>query len=150
MSKAWTTKWTRLAESHAKCAQFFLVVHHALLVPSIMVPVVVSLFDFASSVMKYTIVGASAATALSLALKLELRAYVHNRTAREYMLLVLDYETNSDHTGIKSRITLLMREAPLLPSCICGSSTADMTPYVDSPNSKNATWNQREACASDA
>ena len=87
MSKIWTAKWTGLAESHAKCAQFLLIVHHTLLVPSIMVPVVVSLFDFASSALKYTVVGASAATGPVARLETGTQSLRAQQTAREYMLL---------------------------------------------------------------
>ena len=111
-------QWSGLASSHAKCGQFFLVAHHALLLPSIMDPVVVSLFEATSSTLKYTVVGASAATALSLALKLELRAFVHSKTSREYMLLALDYP-RANQEEVKQRIAQLLREAPLLPSCFC-------------------------------
>ena len=74
--------------------------------------------------MKYTIVGASAATALSLALELELRAHVHTRTAQEYLLLVFE----ADHLDVNARITQLMREAPLLPSCFCSAGLGDLAP----------------------
>ena len=117
-----TAIWQRLAAARTRCGQVFLLVHHALLVPSIMVPVVVSLFEAASGTMKDTIVGASAATALSLALKLELRAYVHTRTAREYLLLMFDCR----YQGVKPRIMQPMREAPLLPSSICSAGLGDL------------------------
>ena len=112
--------------AHARCGQFFLVLHHALVVPSIMVPVVVSLFEATSSHLKYTIVGASAATALSLALKLELRAHVHTRTAREYPLLAL----GAEHQDAQGKITQLMREAPLLP---CSAGLGYLTLSVSDP-----------------
>ena len=115
--------WQRLAAAHTRCGQFFLFAHHALVVPSILVPVVVSLFEASSLKMKY-IGGASAATALSLALKLELRAHVHTRTAREYLLLVLEAE----HQDVQVMITQMMRAAPLLPSCFCSASLGDLAP----------------------
>ena len=92
--------------------------------PSILVPVVVSLFEASSLKMKYTIVGASAATALSLALKLELHAHVHTRTAQEYLLLGLE----ADHQDAQARIAQLMREAPLLPSYFCSAGLGDIAP----------------------
>jgi hypothetical protein len=96
-------------------------VHHTLLIPSILAPAVVSLFEASSLKMKYTIVGAAAATALSLALKLELRAYVHTKAAKDYLLLAFD----AQHSGsdLRNRIAQLLREAPLLPSCICARET---------------------------
>ena len=79
-----------MAAAHTRRGQFFILVRQALVVPSITVPVVVSLFEASPLKMKYTIVGASAAMALSLALKRELRAHVHTRTAREYLLLIFE------------------------------------------------------------
>jgi len=112
-------RWNALASSNARCGQFFLVMHHALLLPSIVVPAAVSLFEATSNVLKYTVVGASAATALSLALKLELRSFVHSKASREYMLLALDNRASQEE--VKQRITQLLREAPLLPSCFCAT-----------------------------
>ena len=57
-----TEQWINLAATHARCSQFFLLAHHALLVPTIMIPVVFSLFDTTSITLKYIVVGASAAT----------------------------------------------------------------------------------------
>ena len=110
--------WSELAASHARCSQFFLAIHHALLLPSIIAPAAVSLFGAASNALRYTVVGASAATALSLVLRLELRSYVHNKASREYMLLALD-----DRAGDVQRAAQLLREAPLLP-CFCMSLPA--------------------------
>ena len=109
------TEGNELTASHARCSQFFLVMHHALLLPSIVAPAAVSLFVATSNVLKYTVVFASAATALSLALKLELRSFVHSRASREYMLLALDNRAGED---AKQRVAQLLREAPLLP-CVC-------------------------------
>ena len=109
--------WSALASSHARCSQFFLVIHHALLIPSIVVPAAVSLFEATSNVLKYTVVGASAATALSLALKLELRSFVHSKASREYMLLALDARASEE---VKQRVAQLLREARLLP-CFCAT-----------------------------
>jgi len=110
--------WSELAASHARCSQLFLVMHHALLLPSIIVPAAVLLFGATSDALKYTVVGASAATALSLALRLELRSFVHSKASREYMLLALD-----DRAGDVQRVAQLLREAPLLP-CFCASLPA--------------------------
>ena len=68
--------------------------------------------------MKYTVVAASLATALSLGLKLELRGHAHTRTARGYMLLAFDARQGE---GVRAREAQLLREAPLLPACICGT-----------------------------
>ena len=103
-----------MATSHARCSQFFIVVHHALLLPSIVVPAAVSLFG-ASDALKYTIVGASAAPALSLALRLELRAYIHSKASREYTLLSMD-----ERVGDVQRAAQILRDAPMLP-CFCAS-----------------------------
>ena len=81
-------------------------------------PPVVSLFDEGHSNVKYTVVAASLATALSLGLKLELRAHVHTRTARDYLLLAFDARQGED---VRAREAQLLREAPLLPACICGN-----------------------------
>ena len=81
-------------------------------------PPVVSLFDEGRSSVKYTVVAASLATALSLGLKLELRAHVHIRAARDYMLLAFDARQGED---VRAREAQLLREAPLLPACICGN-----------------------------
>ena len=104
-----------MAVSHARRSQFFIVIHHALLLPSIIVPAAVSFFGAASDALKYTVVGASAATALSLALRLELRSYVHSKASREYTLMALD-----ERAGDVQRIAQLLRDAPLLP-CFCAS-----------------------------
>ena len=87
-----------------------------LLLPSIFVPPIVSLFDASSDKIKYTIVGASAATAVSLALKLELRAFTRTKAARDYLLLAFDAQHG--HEDLKNRIAQLLREAPLLPACL--------------------------------
>jgi len=58
------------------------------------------------------VVSANAATALSLALKLELRSFVHSKASREYMLLALGARASEE---AKQRIAQLLREAPLLP-----------------------------------
>ena len=81
-ANAMTERWRALATSHSRCSQIFLLLHHALLIPSILVPPVVSLFEASSIIPYYAIVGAAAATALSLGLKLELRAYIHMRAAK--------------------------------------------------------------------
>ena len=39
------SQWDRKAQTHARCGQVFLVLRHALLLPSILVPPVVSVFD---------------------------------------------------------------------------------------------------------
>ena len=109
--------WEQRAQDHTRCGQIFLALHHALLIPSILVPPVVSLFDEGHSNVKYTVVAASLATALSLGLKLELRAHVHTRTARDYMLLAFDARQGED---VRAREAQLLREAPLLPARICG------------------------------
>ena len=69
--------------------------------------------------MKYTIDGAAAATALSLGLKLELRAYVHTKAAKEYLLLAFDAQRGGE--DLRNRTALLLSGAPLLPSCICAT-----------------------------
>ena len=76
-----------LATSHTRCSQIFVLLHHALLIPSVLVAPAVSLFEASSLLRKYAIVGAAAATALSLGMKLELRAYIHRRVAKEYLLI---------------------------------------------------------------
>ena len=112
-------QWDRKALTHAPCGQVFLVLHHALLLPSILLPPVVSLFDAPHSSVNYTIVAASMATALSLGLKLELRAHMHARAARDYLLLVFDTQSGDD---TRARAKQLLREAPMLPACICQRS----------------------------
>ena len=111
--------WSKMAASHARCSQFFIVIHHALLLPSIIVPAAVSLFGAASESLKYTVVGASAATALSLALRLELRSYIHSKASREYTLLALD-----ERAGDMQRAAQILRDAPMLP-CFCASHTVE-------------------------
>jgi len=69
--------WERRARDHARCGQIFLALHHALLLPSILAPPAVSLLDEQN--VRYSVVAASLATALSLGLKLGLRAHVHTR-----------------------------------------------------------------------
>ena len=76
-----------------------------------------SLFDEGHSNVKYTVVAASLATALSLGLKLELRARVHTRVARDYLLLAFDAQNGE---GVRARAAQLLREAPMLPACVCG------------------------------
>ena len=110
-------QWERRAASHARCGQIFLVLHHTLLLPSILVPPIVSLFDASSKTIKYTIVGASAATALSLDRKLEHRAFVHAKATRDYLLLAFDAQHG--HEDLRIRIAQLLREAPMLPACLC-------------------------------
>ena len=110
-------QWDRKALTQARWGQVFLVLHHALLLPSILVPPVVSLFDAPHSSVKYTIVAASLATALSLGLKLELRAHMHANAARDYLMLVFD--TQSGGQDATARAEQLLREAPMLPACIC-------------------------------
>ena len=110
-------QWDRKASTHARCGQVFLVLHHALLLPSILVPPVVSLFDATDSNVKYTIIAASLATALSLGLKLELRAHMHAKTARDYLLLIFDAQNGGQ--DVQTRATQLIRDAPMLPACIC-------------------------------
>ena len=100
-----------MAASHARCSQVYIVIHHMLLLPSIVVPAAVSLFG-ASEALKYTIVGASAATAQSLALRLELRAYIHGKASQEYLLLSLD-----ERLGNVQRVAQILRDAPMLPCC---------------------------------
>ena len=78
-----TERWRELATSHIRCSQIFVLLHHALLIPSILVHLDVSLSEASSLLLKYAIVGAAAATALSLGMKLELRAYIHRRAAKE-------------------------------------------------------------------
>jgi hypothetical protein len=78
----------------------------------------VSLFDEGQSNVRYSVVAASLATALSLGLKLELRAHVHTRTARDYTMLAFDARQGED---VRAREAQLIREAPLLPACICGN-----------------------------
>ena len=99
--------WRKRALSHAKCGQIFLLTHHTLLLPSILVPPVVSLFEASLVKIKYTIIGASAATALPLAPKLELRAYVHTKTARDYLLLALDAQNGAE--DLRGRAAQLLR-----------------------------------------
>ena len=82
-----------------------------LLLPSILVPPVVRLFDSSSVKIKYTVIAASAATALSLALKLELRAYTHNKTAKKWFPISFDARNGAGDTG--SRVWRLLRKAPL-------------------------------------
>ena len=113
------SQWDRKALTHARCGQAFLVLRHALL-PSILVPPVVSLFDAPRSSVKYTIAAASLATALSLGLKLELRAHMHANAARDYLMLVFD--TQSGGQDVTARAAQLLREAPMLPACICQRS----------------------------
>jgi hypothetical protein len=126
-----TERWTRLAAAHAKCSQFFLVLHRALQVPPITVPVVFSLFDTSSRAMRYIVVAASAATALSLAMRLELRSYVHSKASREYSLLVRQFP-NANQEEVSQRIVQLLREAPLLLACCCA---------VDMENGRSAAGN---------
>ena len=109
-------QWQRQAASHTRCSQILLVLHHTLLLPSILAPPVVSLFEASSGKINYTIIGASAATATSLALKLELRAYVHMKAARDYLLLAFAAQHGPEH--LRNRVTQLLREAPLLPWCL--------------------------------
>ena len=78
-------RWQNLALSHARCAQIFLFLHHTLLLPSILVPPVVSLFEPSSAKIIYCH-RCLCCHCLSLALKLELRAYSHNKTAKEWLL----------------------------------------------------------------
>jgi len=68
--------------------------------------------------LNYATVGAAAATALSLGMKLELRAYIHRRAAKEYLLIYVDAQHGGE--DLRNRITQLLREEPLLP-CICAS-----------------------------
>ena len=110
-------QWQRKAQNHARCGQIYVVLHHALLLPSILVPPVVSLFDATRSNIKYTVVPASPATALSLGLKLELRAHKHAKVARDYLLLLFDAQNGAQDTQARAR--QLLREAPMLPACIC-------------------------------
>ena len=95
----------------------YVVLHHALLLPSILVLPVVSLFDAAHPSIKCTIVAASLATALSLGLKLELRAHKHAKAARYYLMLLFDAQNGAQDT--QARAKQLLREAPMLPACIC-------------------------------
>ena len=74
-----------------------------------------SLFEASSVILKYAIVEAAAATALSLGLTLELRAYTHMRAAKEYLLIAFDAQRRGE--DLRNRITQLLREAPLAP-CI--------------------------------
>ena len=113
-----TERWRELAPSHTKCSQLFVLLHHALLIPSNLVPPAVSLFEASSLLRKYATTGAAAATALSLGMKLELRAYIHRRAAKEYMLVSFDARHGGD--DLRNRIAQLLREAPLLP-CICAT-----------------------------
>jgi hypothetical protein len=105
----------RRAREHARCSQVFLVLHHALLLPSILIPPAVSIFD--AQDISYSVVAASLATALSLSLKLELRAYQHAKAARDYAILAFD----ARHRDARAREAQLIREAPMLPACICGN-----------------------------
>jgi len=107
--------WEKRARDHARCGQVFLILHHALLAPSILVPPAVSLFD--AQDIRYSVVAASLATALSLSLKLELRAHMHAKAARGYAVLAFD----AKHGGVRDREAQLIREAPMLPACICGN-----------------------------
>ena len=107
--------WKRRARGHARCGQIFLVLHHALLIPSILVPPAVSIFDAPD--ISYSVVAASLAAALSLSLKLELRAYHHAKAARDYAILAFD----ARHGDVRAREAPLIREAPMLPVCICGN-----------------------------
>ena len=109
-------RWRELATSHTRCSQIYILLHHALLIPSILMLPAVSLFEASSIMLKYAIVGAAAATALSLGMKLELRAYIHRRAAKEYLLIYVDAQHGGE--DLRNRITQLLREAPLLP-CIC-------------------------------
>ena len=110
-------QWERKARKHERCCQTYLVLHHALLVPSILVPPVVSLFNEGHASVKYTVVAASLTTALSLGLKLELRAHIHARVARDYTQLAFDARNGDD---VRTRAAQLLREAPMLPGCVCG------------------------------
>ena len=110
--------WGRRAQEHARCGQIYLVLHHALLIPSILVPPVVSLFNEGHSNVRYSVVATSLATALSLGLKLELRARIHTGAARDYLLLAFDARQGED---VRAREAQLLREVPLLPACMCGS-----------------------------
>ena len=83
-------RWRELATSHTRCSQIYLLLHHTLLIPSILVPPAAPLFEASSILLKYAIVGAAAATALSLGMKLELRAYIHRRAAKGYLLIYVD------------------------------------------------------------
>ena len=105
------SQWDCKAQNHARRGPAYLILHHALLLPSILAPPVVSLFDASHSNIKYTIVAASLATALSLGLKLELRAHMRARAARDYLLLVVDAQSGGD---TRARAAQLLREAPLL------------------------------------
>ena len=110
-------QWHRKAQNHARCGQIYVALHHALLLPSTLAPPVVSLLDAAHSNIKYTIVAASLATALPLGLKLELRAHKHAKAARDYLLLLIDAQDGAQDT--QTRAKQLLREAPMLPACIC-------------------------------
>jgi len=96
---------------------------------------IVSLFDASSKKVEYTIVGASAATALPLAMKLELRAFAHEKAARDYLLLAFDAQHGQE--DLRNRIAQLLREAPVLPACLC-------TTVVDAGNRDGGAASNRD------
>ena len=131
-----TEQWERQAASHVRCGQIFLVLYHMLLLPSIFVPPVASLFEASSDKIKYTIIGASAATAVSLAMNLELRAFVHAKAAKDYLLLAFDARQGRE--DLRDRIAQLLREAPMLPACLCA------TPVVNAGNRDGGAAGDRD------
>ena len=50
------------------------------------------------------------------------------------MLLIFE----ADHLDVNARITLLMREAPLLPSCFCSAGLGDLAPSKNDANGAGA------------
>ena len=118
-------QWHCKAQNHSRCGQIYVVLHHALLLPSILAPPVVSLFGATRSNIKYTIVAASLATALSLGIKLERRAHKHAKTARDYLMLLFDAQNGAEQHQEQARAKQLLREAPMLPACICEGSATD-------------------------
>ena len=111
-------RWRELATSHTRRSHIYIALQHMLLLPSVLVPPAVSLFEASSTMLKYAFVGAAAATALALGMKLEFRAYIHRRAAKEYVLIYVDAQHGGE--DLRNGITQLLREAPLLP-CICAS-----------------------------
>ncbi len=115
-----------IARKHVICSQILSIFHHGLVVPSILVPVIAS-FDASAAALRYIILTASAASALALTLKLDLRSYKHLQTALRYLELAYDLERGTA-TDIDQRIMQIMREVPMLPWCCCGLRVTDLVP----------------------
>ena len=111
--------YARKARSHTRCSQIYRIAHHALLIPSILVPPVVSIFD--EEHVTYTVIAAALATAVSLTLSLDLRAHRHERAAREYWLMEFDARQGEN---VQERARQALRDAPFLPWCCARGNAA--------------------------